>query len=104
VLFRSPEAGTWIDAHEAWFVIGSSRVGGMGAPEAVPFSERDAAQRFADNYGGVLGKLDDIPHDYILGSGHPEEGEHEMTEHTEMGGHMEMTGHDETAEDDGHDH
>ena len=33
-----PGADNWVDARQAFFVIGSSRKGGMGAAEAVPFS------------------------------------------------------------------
>lgn len=94
----SPEAGTWIDARNAWYVMGSSRVGGMGAPEAVPFSEQAAAQRFAEKYGGMLAKFGDIPQDFILGSGLEDEGRHdmvEMSEHATMAGHEEGT-HDQT--------
>ena len=39
-----PEDGAWVEAREAWFVLGSDRVGGMGAPEAVPFSAKNAAE------------------------------------------------------------
>ena len=63
----SPEAGSWIDAREAWFVIESDRRGGMGAPEAVPFSERDAAESFRDRHGGTIVRLDAIPDAYVLG-------------------------------------
>ncbi len=62
----SPEPGTWIDAREAWYVIGSDRRGGMGAPETVPFSDRDAASRFAANHGGRLVRWEEIPADYVL--------------------------------------
>lgn len=62
-----PEAGTWVDAREAWFVIGSSRRGGMGAPEAVPFASEAAAAAFRDRHGGRIVRLDDIPDAYVLG-------------------------------------
>ena len=38
-----PGPDNWVEARRAWFVLGSDRRGGMGAEEAVPFSERVAA-------------------------------------------------------------
>ena len=64
----APEPGTWIDADDAWYVIESSKVGGMGAAEAIPFAERDAAERFAAEHGGRVVALADIPDTYILAS------------------------------------
>lgn len=64
--WEKPGPGTWIDAQTAWFVIGSSRVGGMGAPEAVPFSEMEAAESFAGKHGGRIMRFDEIPAEYIL--------------------------------------
>lgn len=64
--WESPEPGTWIEAQDAWFVVGSSRTGGMGAPEAVPFSDQTAAQAFAAEYGGELVLFDGISPDYVL--------------------------------------
>lgn len=61
-----PEAGTWIDAQKAMYVIGSTRVGGMGAPEPVPFSIRERAEEFANEFGGEVVAFADIPRDYIL--------------------------------------
>jgi copper chaperone NosL len=63
-----PEPNTWIDAKTAHYVIGSSRRGGMGAPEAVPFADLAAAKRFADTYGGEIYVFDEIPPDAILSS------------------------------------
>ena len=61
-----PEPGTWIDANTAHYVIGSERMGGMGVPEAVPFAERDAAERFAAAHGGRIVALSDVPESYIF--------------------------------------
>ena len=61
-----PEAGTWTDARKAWYVIGSNRVGGMGAPEAVPFAAKADAESFADQYGGQAVAFADVPRDYVL--------------------------------------
>lgn len=66
--WEQPEPGTWIDAHAAWFVIGSSRVGGMGLPEAVPFGVEADATAFAAANGGRIVRLAEIPADYVLGT------------------------------------
>ena len=65
--WAQPEPGTWTEARDAWFVIKSSRRGGMGAPEAVPFSDEAAAEAFRSAHGGKLVRFDDIPEDYVLG-------------------------------------
>ena len=62
-----PERGAWVEARAAWFVLGSDMRGGMGAPEAVPFSEKSAAEAFRDQHGGELARLDDVPDAYVLG-------------------------------------
>ncbi len=67
----SPEPGTWIEARTAWYVIESSRVGGMGAPEAVPFSNRAAAAAFGTAWGGRVVAFDDIPAGYVVGGANP---------------------------------
>lgn len=48
--------------------IGSTKQGGMGAPETVPFSDRAAADRFAAGHGGRVVTFDEVPRDYVLGS------------------------------------
>lgn len=102
----SPEPGTWIDARKAWYVIESDRVGGMGAPEAVPFSDKAAAEAFAAQHGGRVLAFADVPEDFILGGVETasEMSEHEMSEH-EMQGHgmdaSDMEGHDMSG-DEGH--
>jgi copper chaperone NosL len=60
-----PGADNWIDAHEAWYVLGSDRPGGMGAPEVVPFSTKAAAELFAGQQGGSVYTFTSIPHEYI---------------------------------------
>lgn len=65
--WNKPEAGTWIAAESAWYVIGSARRGGMGAPEAVPFSDRAAAEDFAVRHGGRVVAFAEIPEHAILG-------------------------------------
>lgn len=65
--WERPDA--WIEARRALFVVGSNRTGGMGAAEAVPFSERPAAEAFATANGGQVVDFQHLPHDYILGPG-----------------------------------
>lgn len=65
--WASPGPGTWMKAQDALYVIGSSRHGGMGAQEAVPFSSRASAEAFTGEYGGHVVAFDQIPRDYILG-------------------------------------
>ena len=66
--WEAPEAGTWIELESAWYVIGSGRRGGMGAPEAVPFAERATAEAFAESHGGAVVAFPNIPEDAILGA------------------------------------
>lgn len=54
-----PEDTRLVDARSAWYVVGSERLGAMG-PTLASFSERAAAQAFADSYGGRLLRFDDI--------------------------------------------
>lgn len=63
-----PGVDNWIEAREAFFVIGSSRRGGMGAAEAVPFSTEAAARSFVTENGGDVVTFSEIPSDYVLGS------------------------------------
>jgi copper chaperone NosL len=65
--WERPGAENWIDATEAFFVIGSSRRGGMGAEETVPFSTESAAADFTAQNGGRVVRFADIPGDYVLG-------------------------------------
>lgn len=62
-----PGAENWVEARQAWFVLGSDRRGGMGAEEAVPFSDRAAADRFAARHGGRALRLAELPRDWVLG-------------------------------------
>lgn len=61
-----PGEGNWIDAADAWFVLGSDRTGGMGAPEAVPFGTEAAARAFAQAEGGQVLRLGAITDDMVL--------------------------------------
>lgn len=63
------QPGPWIEAHQALFVIGSTRKSGMDTDEAVPFSDPEAARRFAAANGGRVVQFGEIPQSYILTSG-----------------------------------
>jgi copper chaperone NosL len=62
----APGAANWIDAKTAHYVVGSAREGGMGAPELVPFSDAADAGVFADQYGGVVMGLADVPDSAVI--------------------------------------
>jgi copper chaperone NosL len=66
--WEAPGAENWVEARQAFYVIGSSVRGGMGAPETVPFSTQAAAAEFADKNGGQIVSFVDIPRDYVLGA------------------------------------
>ena len=63
-----PGPGVWIEARGALFVIGSSKRGGMGAEEPIPFADREAAEAFAARYGGRVVTFAEVPEDYVLGA------------------------------------
>lgn len=67
--WENPGAENWIEARKAVFVIGSSAKAGMGGDEAVPFSDRGAADTFVSKNGGRIVTFADVPRDYVLGSG-----------------------------------
>jgi copper chaperone NosL len=64
-----PGADNWVEARKALFVIGGRAKGGMGGDEAVPFSDRAAAEKFAAENGGRIVSFDQVPRDYVLASG-----------------------------------
>lgn len=64
--WEAPGADNWISVHDAFFVVGADIVGGMGAPELVPFSTSRAAQAFAARNGGSVMGLDAIPDAAVL--------------------------------------
>ncbi len=66
--WEDPGGTNWIDARTAFFVIESRKQGGMGAAEAVPFGNRDAAAAFAEANGGRVVTFAQIPGAYVLGS------------------------------------
>jgi len=64
---RPQDDGIWVEAAAAIYVIGSSRRGGMGTRETVPFGQKSEAETFARLFGGSVVAFDNIPTDYILG-------------------------------------
>jgi copper chaperone NosL len=65
----TPGANNWINAKQAFYVVGSRVKGGMGADETVPFSDRSAAEKFAAENGGRLVTFSEVPRDYVLSAG-----------------------------------
>jgi copper chaperone NosL len=61
-----PEPGTWVEAHDASYVIRSHRLSGMQTDEAIPFGDGATAQRFVEANGGRVVRFADMPRDYIL--------------------------------------
>nr|ACF98100.1 putative NosL protein [uncultured bacterium 1042] len=66
--WESPGEENWVDAKQAFYVIGSAMRGGMGAEETVPFSDQASARKFAEENGGKIVGFADIPRDYVLGA------------------------------------
>jgi copper chaperone NosL len=66
--WENPGADNWVEARMAFFVIGSSVKGGMGNEEAVPFSDRADAEKFASKNGGRIVLFADVPRNYVLRS------------------------------------
>lgn len=64
--WEQPGTENWIAAESAYYVLGSDREGGMGAPEAVPFSTEAAAHAFAMTEGGKVLRLAEIPSSSVL--------------------------------------
>lgn len=64
--WEEPGENNWITAQSAYYVIGASIAGGMGAPEVVPFLDPVAAADFAGLYGGEVARLDEIGDEQVL--------------------------------------
>lgn len=62
--WQHPEDGYFIDAREAWFVIGSEKKGAMGETLA-SFSKKTDAEVFINEFGGELYSFDDITIDVL---------------------------------------
>lgn len=65
--WAEPGIDNWVDAEAAFFVVGSTATGGMGAPEVVPFGDETAAQNFRNTRGGEVVRLEGIPTSAVLG-------------------------------------
>ncbi|MGB6242611.1 MAG: nitrous oxide reductase accessory protein NosL [Castellaniella sp.] len=62
----NPPTDAWIDARSAHFLIESRAVGGMGAPDALPFAHIEDAQAYREQYGGRIVGFQEMPEDYVL--------------------------------------
>lgn len=58
--WAAPGLDTWVPASEAVYVVDSRKLGGMGAPEFVPFSDEGAARAFIAEHGGELRQFADF--------------------------------------------
>jgi copper chaperone NosL len=61
-----PEPGTWVEAHQAFHVIGSDRRSGTQTGEAIPLHEHSAERGFAEANSGRIVRFADMPRDNIL--------------------------------------
>ena len=68
--WEDPGTTNWIDAEKAVYVVGSTRMGAMEAPEFVPFADPARAAAFAAQYGGKVMALAEIPDSAVF----PDEG------------------------------
>ncbi len=66
VSWDQPGADNWTIAADAYYVVGSDAVGGMGAPELAPFAALVDAENFAAEHGGQIMRLDEIPAELVL--------------------------------------
>ena len=79
-----PDVAPWIDARQAWYVGGHSRMGSMG-PTLASFAQRADAETFATHFGGEVlgyGSIDATLLDGIVGGngmGHDHAGHHGHT-------------------------
>jgi copper chaperone NosL len=95
--WENPGTTNWVEARQAFYVIGSAVKGGMGADETVPFSDKDAATKFTAENGGRVVSFAEVPRDYVLGSGPaaPDPVEHgSAPEHGHPPAPAGKTGHD----------
>lgn len=64
--WAQPGTTNWINAKDAFFVVGARVTGGMGAPEIVPFSDPEKAGDFMSANGGQIMNLGEIPDAAVL--------------------------------------
>lgn len=84
---QTPPPGSWIEAHQAWFVVHSDYRGGMGGQEIVPFADEIAAAQFAASHGGKLKRFAAVSERDVFGSAEdePEPAATDITEQNESG-------------------
>lgn len=63
--WEAPDDKAFINAHTAWYVVGSSREGAMG-PTLASFDKREAADVFAKQYGGNVYSFAEINQQLLL--------------------------------------
>ncbi len=66
VSWEEPGIDNWINASDAYFVVGSDAIGGMGAPELAPFGTQQHAIDFAALHGGEILRLEEISAETVL--------------------------------------
>jgi len=64
--WASPGTENWIKAETAFYVAESTAIGGMGAPEMVPFATADDARAFVKQHGGEIKRLSEIDAEDVL--------------------------------------
>lgn len=64
--WRTPGEKNWLAAESAFYVVGSDAIGGMGAPELVPFGKQEDALSFARRRGGTVKRYAEIASDDVL--------------------------------------
>ena len=55
-----------MDAYQAYYVIESRFIGGMGAEDALPFADKAQAEAFAAKNGGKVVAFNEMPEEYIF--------------------------------------
>ena len=66
ISYAEPGGDNWIKAQDAFYVVGSDAIGGMGAPEMVPFGTAESAQEFTATHGGTVMELNEISAETVL--------------------------------------
>lgn len=66
VSWTEPGKDNWINAADAFYVVNSDAIGGMGAPEVTPFGDRLKAEKFIMDHGGKVMLLSEIPAELVL--------------------------------------
>ncbi|WP_324753294.1 nitrous oxide reductase accessory protein NosL [Roseovarius sp. Pro17] len=64
--WATPGRTNWIAADDAIYVVDGHVVGGMGAPEIVPFTDLQTATEFTQENGGQIMRLAEIPDSAVL--------------------------------------